>query len=69
MMFDEEMFKSSNKDDNHIQKLMLGFEALAWLHNCQKIQCGKGMLSHDFLKEFGFFMVIRSHKLFYSKSK
>ena len=68
MMFDEEHFKAHDKLES-IQKLLTSLEAISWLHNCTKIQIGKGLISHTELAELGFWMTMRHHKIYYSKNK
>ena len=69
MMFDEEFFNDCADKEECIYKLLKSLEALSWLHNCSKIQITKGLLSHNQLIKFDFWMVVRGYKLFYSKNR
>ena len=67
-MADENYFKTHDQYEC-VNKLLLALEALSWLHNCTKIQIGKGLLSHDYLSIYGYWMVMREQRLYYSKAK
>ena len=58
MMFDEVYFKAHDQVKS-LRKLLSALEAISWLHNCSKIQIGKGLLAHSQLSQFDYWMTVR----------